>query len=482
MGLQQRRAGSAGTGSAFAEGDIKWLISVFGCGETGSKGFKQCEWNVSGDKHGWTVGGWSITQKGNFKRLGEEYMPKAGFSADICQQIANADFGNRSQSDGDKGPIEALVSRLTNKSGTDAQGEDVQKFVKATSDMFAHTWYLSAITLLNNLGIKTRLGMATVIRAIGWTGGDMNALVNKPTILLHAARKITAEHGGYDEMARNMMALGDEEKEKKFVQMFWEGHKDTCAALFGKTSGHGWINEANDYLKYLQEGNLNPDSMNILGNNITYGQLLSSYAPYESIFMPLFLSVGAPPGTAGPSGPAGEGLQGVVKMAEDLMKYATLNRFKYVSGGAQSFKPNPLAGQQGQGSGFAFTHPKNIPNTVGMDCSGFVFWVYHELGIMNHWNQSQVYLNPSAQSLGLASGYTARLVDVSQVAPGDILVRKDGDHGKHGHVGIYIGNGMQIDYGMERPWGTKNPHQCSFTADYRYTHAVRIEKVGGATT
>lgn len=311
--------GSFGGSGGFAEGDIKWLISVFGCGETGNKGFTQCEWNVSGDKHGWTVGGWSITQKGNFKRLGEEYMPKAGFPADICQQIANADFGNRTQSDSDKGPIEALVSRLTNKSGTDAQGEDVQKFVKATSDMFAHTWYLSAITLLNNLGIKTRLGMATVIRAIGWTGGDMNALVNKPTILLHAARKITAEHGGYDEMARNLMALGDEEKEKKFIQMFWEGHKDTCAVLFGKTSGHGWINEANDYLKYLQEGNLNPDSMSILGNNITYGQLLSSYAPYESIFMPIFTSVGSPPGTGG----SGFGDLGEVQMNGDVPVWPT---------------------------------------------------------------------------------------------------------------------------------------------------------------
>lgn len=74
-------------------------------------GFTQCEWNVKGDGHGWTVSAWSITQKGNFKTLADTYM-KDLFSADICKQIADADSGNGSPKT-DKN-LKDLLMKLTN--------------------------------------------------------------------------------------------------------------------------------------------------------------------------------------------------------------------------------------------------------------------------------------------------------------------------------------------------------------------------------
>lgn len=94
-----------------ADADIMWLISCHVAGECAGKGPTQCEWNVANDGHGWTVGMWSITQKGNFKRLGEEYM-KDLFSADICKQIADADCGNGSPKS-DKN-LKELLMKLTN--------------------------------------------------------------------------------------------------------------------------------------------------------------------------------------------------------------------------------------------------------------------------------------------------------------------------------------------------------------------------------
>ena len=150
-------------GASASDGDVMWLVSCFGTGETGNKGFTQCEFDVGGDGHGWTVGGWSITQKGNFKRLGEEFMPKYGFPPDICSTVSSADSGNGRPS---RGAIDSVVERLTNKSGANPDADDVKKFIQATTDMFASTWYATVIGIINTLGIKTRIGMATIIRAV----------------------------------------------------------------------------------------------------------------------------------------------------------------------------------------------------------------------------------------------------------------------------------------------------------------------------
>lgn len=90
--------------------------------------------------------------------------------------------------------------------------------------------------------------------------------------------------------------MGDEEKELKFVQLFWESHAQRGRERW-KKDDNGWTNEAQPYIDNAKAGNKNPDSMVILGNTVTYGQLLSSYAKYENIIMPYFRSVGAPPST-----------------------------------------------------------------------------------------------------------------------------------------------------------------------------------------
>ena len=92
------------------------------------------------------------------------------------------------------------------------------------------------------------------------------------------------------------MPMGDEEKELKFVQLFWESHAQRGRERW-KKDDNGWTNEAQPYIDNAKAGNKNPDSMVILGNTITYGQLFAPYAKYENIIMPYFKSVGAPPST-----------------------------------------------------------------------------------------------------------------------------------------------------------------------------------------
>lgn len=262
-------------------------------------GFTQCEWDVGhdkngkgGDGHGWTVGGWSITQKGNFKMLGEKYMPKYDFSSDICQILADSDPGNGIPS---QGKINEIVIRLTNKNGGNDRNTDVVNFIHATSDMFAHTWYASYLALVNKYGFKTRLGLATIIRAIGWTHGNMELALKTPLqqLLAHGAYagKGDPTSNEYKNKTINDLGanipFGDEEKEKKFLKIFWEGHA---------ARGRVWIKEANSYLNVINSGNLNPDSLSIRDDQsvITYGQLIPSYAKYQDIFMPYLREIGSP--------------------------------------------------------------------------------------------------------------------------------------------------------------------------------------------
>lgn len=115
----QQNANRVGFGG-FDEGNIKWVVSCFGAGESSTDGFKQCKWNVSGDGYGWTVGGWSITQRGNFKLLGE-YMKNANFSPDICNTIINSDASKSSKDTYNSyktiNGIDELLKRLTNTNG-----------------------------------------------------------------------------------------------------------------------------------------------------------------------------------------------------------------------------------------------------------------------------------------------------------------------------------------------------------------------------
>lgn len=248
---------------------------------------------------GWTVGAWSITQKGNFKDLGETYMSKYGFSAKDCKTIIDSDPGNGTPSE-TIGNVHDLVKRLTNNS-PNSTNEEVINFIRATTDMWAHRWYKSMLDLINKLGFKTRLGIATVIRAVGWTGGDPGPLIDKPTRILTGG----AGSGNIYEMGANF-PFGDIEKEKKFIKLWWEGHKLTGAknrgyyteadAKYTKSTGgvHGWINESNSYINALAAGNENADSVEINGNKINYGELPSGYAQYKDIIMPYFREVGSP--------------------------------------------------------------------------------------------------------------------------------------------------------------------------------------------
>lgn len=187
----QAAATPTANGGIGSDADIMWLISTFGAGEAGKTGFSQCEFNVGHDKDGkggdgvgWTVGGWSITQKWNFKILGEKYMPNHNLSADICNQIVNADPGNEAPTN--DAELEKLVSKLTNSKQVNGHGvpdnrdndENVVNFVHATTEMFINMWYPTAVQIMNKWGFKTRLGMATIMRAVGWTGGDSNLIDN----------------------------------------------------------------------------------------------------------------------------------------------------------------------------------------------------------------------------------------------------------------------------------------------------------------
>ena len=67
----------------------------------------------------------------------------------------------------------------------------------------------------------------------------------------------------------------------------------------------------------------------------------------------------------------------------------------------------------------------------GFDCSGFVYYIYKQLGYT---------LNRTADSQ-LANGIP---VEKSELLPGDIVMFKRPGNSYVHHVGIYVGNGMMI--------------------------------------
>lgn len=129
---------------------------------------------------------------------------------------------------------------MTNADGGHDNDEDVINFVKATTQMFAESWYASMLGLINKLGFKTRLGMATLVRAVVWTGGNPGALINNPITadgsrgILYAARQPVPKNSSTEKQRRAILdeitanvPLGDIEKEKKFVKLWWEAHRET---------------------------------------------------------------------------------------------------------------------------------------------------------------------------------------------------------------------------------------------------------------
>jgi cell wall-associated NlpC family hydrolase len=67
----------------------------------------------------------------------------------------------------------------------------------------------------------------------------------------------------------------------------------------------------------------------------------------------------------------------------------------------------------------------------GFDCSGFVYYVYRELGYSINRTAASIYYNGTA-------------VDRSALQPGDVICFTNSGYSYIGHVGIYIGNGQFI--------------------------------------
>lgn len=128
----------------------------------------------------------------------------------------------------------------------------------------------------------------------------------------------------------------------------------------------------------------------------------------------------------------------IAQKAKDIALYMSSKGFSYSSGGSQNVNtPIPGAGTTSQFNGIAFRIPNYGPSSgKGCDCSAFVHWVLHDLGIMGGIVLSQDYLAVSnrvsdgienGKKIKLNNGYKAVLFeDVTQIRPGDILVRKDG--------------------------------------------------------
>lgn len=209
--------------------------------------------------------------------------------------------------------------------------------------------------------------------------------------------------------------------------------------------------------------------MTILGNTITYGQLIPSYAKYQDLILPILKNVGGPPATCAGGGVAGEGVTAAAKSGENIVKMMTERNYTYKMDHGFSFAQNPSAGAAHQTAGYTYNEPSKIAtvstSAPWMDCSGFVSWVYHDVGVMTGLYSSWGFHD---KEMKLAPGYEAVgpfPINISEMQPGDILWRK-------GHVGLYIGGGMQLDWGCVRPWGTKNPHKVEGAG---YTHYIRIQ-------
>lgn len=137
--------------------------------------------------------------------------------------------------------------------------------------------------------------------------------------------------------------------------------------------------------------------------------------------------------------------------------------------------------------GYKYTGGSTIPLTTSgkntCDCSSFVSWVLYEWGYKAEFGgiqHSSGDIGPAMMSLG---GQKIP-ADISQIQPGDILVRSNIDHPGDGHVEIYAGNGQSYNGGqvpsykygiaVETPGPTVTTYLNSLSEKYDY--AVRMPK------
>lgn len=168
--------------------------------------------------------------------------------------------------------------------------------------------------------------------------------------------------------------------------------------------------------------------MTILGTTITYGQLIPSYAKYQDLILPILKNVGGPPATCAGGGAAGEGVTAAAKSGENIIKMMTERNYRYEKNHGFSFAQNPTAGAAHQLPGYAYNEPSKIAtvnaSSPWMDCSGFVSWVYQDVGIMTGLYTSGGFHD---KQMKLAPGYEAVgpfPINISEMQPGDILWRQ----------------------------------------------------------
>lgn len=111
------------------------------------------------------------------------------------------------------------------------------------------------------------------------------------------------------------------------------------------------------------------------------------------------------------------------------MDYLTLVQGELPSRGAVSSKGQAVVDVAKQYLGIPYKYGGSSPQT-GFDCSGFVKYVYAQLGV----NLNRVAADQMSNGIW---------VDKSNLMPGDIIGFYNSS-GSITHVGIYVGNGMMI--------------------------------------
>ena len=104
---------------------------------------------------------------------------------------------------------------------------------------------------------------------------------------------------------------------------------------------------------------------------------------------------------------------------------------------------------------------EQLYNNKNLDCSSFVSSLYN-IFLKVHPGSNSSEMGTVADKPG--SGFIKKPIngDWSKLQPGDILWRD-------GHVGLYIGDKMQIETNI--PWYSKNPRKKAVSN--KYTHFIR---------